>query len=321
MFFNWFDFVNDYGIHYKEHGANVSRDNLNVKCPFCGNSDPSEHMGLSLSSTNWGCWRDPDHRGKKPARLVVALLGCSYAEAAKIVGEQSERIPGSIDDLSIKIESLFETKKKPQVEDLELEKCFTPLRLAKSQAWKNYLLRRGFEKPLAFSTLYDVRVCRTGKFSGRIVLPILKNEKLQGWTARSLKRVRLRYLTHPPGETIKTNLYNYDRAQTNCKVLVLCEGPFDALKVDYYGRKVGVRAVAAMNASLTPSQVSALTSLCSGRTKLVIAFDSGAMAQTLNVQNVTAHLNPEALYELPDNVKDPGDMTKRQVIETFERFT
>jgi len=79
------------GVHFVTEGKNTKRGNVNVKCPFCGNDDPSEHMGIELSTAKWGCWRNNSHRGKNFAFLLKELLGISFKDAARIVGFDKPR--------------------------------------------------------------------------------------------------------------------------------------------------------------------------------------------------------------------------------------
>src|ERR1044071_2686938 len=86
MALDWFQFLRQNNIPYTTTGPNASRGRVNIKCPFCGSADPSEHMGISIRGSGWSCWRNDSHRGVDNARLVAQLLRCSQAEAKRIVG-------------------------------------------------------------------------------------------------------------------------------------------------------------------------------------------------------------------------------------------
>src|SRR6185437_6997309 len=84
--FDWERFFDIRGIPYVTSGHNARRGVIGVACPMCGD-DPSHHMGVSVSGTDWWhCWRDENnHRGKSPHRLIMAFLGCSYEEASALL--------------------------------------------------------------------------------------------------------------------------------------------------------------------------------------------------------------------------------------------
>ena len=55
--FDGISFMDEYNIQYAEHGKNISSsdDWVGLACPFCG--DASDHLGYSISSGHFTCWR------------------------------------------------------------------------------------------------------------------------------------------------------------------------------------------------------------------------------------------------------------------------
>ena len=86
--FDWLNFLNRHGISYVDTGRNVRRNNISMPCVLCGD-DPSENLGISLVGKGWSCWRNKNHKGIHPHRLIIALLGCSFQQAAAIVASES----------------------------------------------------------------------------------------------------------------------------------------------------------------------------------------------------------------------------------------
>ena len=89
---DWINFFQSRNIHFVDSGANVVRGNVACRCPWCGGNDPSEHMSINLEGKGFRCWRQPLHSGKNPAKLIQALLNCSWDQANQIAG-QTKSLP------------------------------------------------------------------------------------------------------------------------------------------------------------------------------------------------------------------------------------
>jgi hypothetical protein len=65
-------------------------------------------------------------------------------------------------------------------------------------------------------------------FNNRIIIPFLYKGEIVGWTARAINDAKPKYLSEQqPGY-----VFNLDRQQDNCEVVICCEGPFDALSIN-----------------------------------------------------------------------------------------
>src|SRR3990167_1829573 len=82
---DWPSFLKDHNIPFATEGKSVTRGNIAIKCPWCGDDDPSQHLGIHLQHGYWNCWRNQNHRGRKPHRLIMRLIGCDYEAAEDIV--------------------------------------------------------------------------------------------------------------------------------------------------------------------------------------------------------------------------------------------
>src|SRR5688572_2948962 len=78
---DWVEFFKANMIDYVTRGPNTKRGEVSVNCPWCAGDDPSHHLGINLTKAAYGCLRNPEHRGKRPAGLIAALLGCSFSQA------------------------------------------------------------------------------------------------------------------------------------------------------------------------------------------------------------------------------------------------
>ena len=105
---DWIRLFEANNIPWVSRGPNTKRGEVSIKCPWCGEDDPSEHLGISLDKENWGCLRSIRHRGRRPYALVQALLGCSYAQARIIVDQYSTSDPETFEQV---IAPLFDDEK------------------------------------------------------------------------------------------------------------------------------------------------------------------------------------------------------------------
>ena len=304
-------------VDFITKGANVAKNHVNVHCPFCGADDPSHHLGINLDTGNWGCWRNHTHRGRKPHRLVRALLGCSWDKAAQIVGETTIVEEKTIGELLEEVRRPKDAGLAP-LEEIDLDPSFRQVEFEgphkSASRFGDYLHQRGFVNPPNVARFYGLRCCSTGLWKGRLIAPLTFRSRLIGWTGRTIEDSIPKYRSHPSGDAIKRILFNYDEAAEGGRFLVLTEGPFDAMKVDYYGQTSGVRAVGLLGVTTTPSQRALLGILSQRFDHVVILLDPDATLASIRLMGELAYLRPPPeRFELPPGVKDPGDLDRRQV--------
>lgn len=322
MNFDLVGFFQENGVPYRLEGKNVSKGNVNVKCPYCMD-DPSFHMGVHLDTLAWSCWRDPTHRGRRPHRLLYALTRLPYA-----VLEQALGMPAKF-SATTEFDSLLDLLEAPsKLEELEQKRLELPKEFVTIQKegitdrfW-NYLYRRGFGGFAVDKIIqqYKIKCALRGPFKDRVILPIYLDGALMCWTARSIySDAKLRYYSLPAKDSVKNIkdlVYNFDEAyNTRGKKLFITEGPFDALKVDYYAKQRDCRAVCLFNMSLTESQLFLLSELRSNYESVVVLLDSGELFSALKLASQLNFLGGVEFGELPDGVKDPGELTKQQIYE------
>ena len=269
--FDWIQFLNDNDIEYVTKGPNVAYGHLNIKCPWCGASDPSHHLGINLKTGAFGCWRSKVHRGYKAHRLIQQLLDCSYQEAIRIVGKK--RVT-RIDDFSL--DNVFELLGDEKSVNggngsLSFPSDFNRITLKRStKRFFDYLIGRGFHKQDVSSlcTKYHLRCALLGAWKYRVIVPVFIDGKLVNWTARAISNSIVKYKTLSDKQeladrqnglvapvNLKEIIFNYDLIRRGGDILIVCEGPFDALKIDFYGKRDGIRATCLFGATLTKSQI------------------------------------------------------------------
>ena len=202
MKFDWQRFCTEHQIHFVTSGPNTGRGRISVKCPWCGESDPSEHMGLSVAIENpvWGCLRNPEHRGANPRRLVQRLLRCSFNQAVSIVEAQNRIVPDDFDT--------FLLSQKPRQEAAKVTfEIPRPKEFRDFEKLSKYTMRfleyvgedKGFGKDaITVCKTYELYYALTGDFAWRIIVPVYDlDKKVRNWVGRAIHPdASLRYRTN-----------------------------------------------------------------------------------------------------------------------------
>ena len=326
--FDWIDFLNRHGIPYVDSGHGVVSGNINIKCPWCGTRDPSYHMGIHLTRGVWGCWRDDSHRGRDTKKLVMRLIGCSYVEACRIVGDERS----DLSNFQSVIYSLIKHDKTRIPPDLDIPKEFIKIgEGAHKRLYIQYLLNRGFTRKTlaAIKKYYGLYYSHVGNWAGRIIFPIRDRDGiLTNWSGRTIsKRDGLRYVSlstnkerskknnNPMAQVTTSDSLLFEDLLTRDggKTLYITEGPFDALKIDVYGRCVGKRATCLFTKNISSSQVGKLTLLNKKFDDVVILLDSSELKSSLRAQKQLSHLSPK-VFDVSGYASDPGELTEDQVL-------
>jgi hypothetical protein len=307
---DWMAFLNDNAIEYVTRGPNTARDHVSVKCPWCGDEDPSQHLGISLTSENWGCLRNTRHRGHSPTHLISGILGCSSQQARLIVSQYSSPDPDAL-DLAPPVEPT------PAPEELP---AFRPIKAEGSTAkYHRYLERRGFRDVGNVISQYRLKCCLTGRFKDRLMFTFYQQGALMAWSGRAIidPKNAARYLS---SKLVKSTVFNEDQLLSQGgKTLSVVEGPFDAMKLDYYGQEHGVRATCGFGINLSIEQVVILNNLCRRFERVIVLFDQGTMEQAFEAMDWLQAANV-SLGTLPAQFKDPGEMEPADITTFIQQI-
>ncbi|TXH49521.1 MAG: hypothetical protein E6Q97_22555 [Desulfurellales bacterium] len=325
---NWLRVLNSAGVEYIERGANVKRGEINIRCPFCGAADPSHHMGLNLTNGWWACWRNQSHRGKSPLRLLVRLLGCSYARACELAGITPDYVdPDGFDAVAARV---MQRDGLQRVEEVRRDfltfppKEVTPItgRGQTRRHWDYLVQVRGFRpSDIQHLTLsYGILAGVGDYWRDRVMFPYLVNEELVAWTGRAIAESNIRYKDLAVAECLippKQTLYNHDAALAGGEVLLVVEGPMDALKLDCYGAEWGVRAVGLSTNSISDQQIFLLEEAAPRfRRTLVMMDNSGQLSivDSIRMKERMAQIRNLGFVPVPFGKKDGGDLAPSQVV-------
>ena len=299
-----------------DHGPNVKQDEINVSCPFC-TRDPSHHLGMNPDTGFWSCWRNQEeHSGRAPARLIRALLRCSWDRAHEIANralgiEAVSTIRGRLAQLDAP------GAQEAPLEHLDYPSEFYPVHRAEGprrRFWRYLCDDRDFAtKDIdAVADAFDLQCALTGRQAYRLIFPFFIDGKCVAWTGRTTAGHETRYKAHPYGDETNGSriIFNYDGAHGGGTVLCIVEGPLDAVKLDWYGEPFGVRAVAVAGLALTPGKLDLLAALIPQYDRTLLVLDreaTGAMLrhqEALRLFHVGAHQLREA--------SDPGALRPDQ---------
>jgi hypothetical protein len=330
MSFDWEQLLTSRGIEFNARGPNTSGGNIAVRCPFCDRDDDDpryRYMSISLSGSGWRCFRRPaDHRGRSPVRLIAALLRCTHEEAARIAGVRD--LPVSLADhirARLSPRAASESVQQPSLEwPKELRELSTR---ATALPYLSYLSDRLEILPSAALEVARERGLRwasSGPYAGRVVFPVRLDDRLVSWTGRSIGRSELRYKTlstdpeKAAAEGLPTALSptsdvllfcdDLARWSERARVLLICEGPFDALKVHVLGRELGIAATCLFGLNLSPAQVGLLGGVVQCYDQSFLLLDRGTLSPALRMRGILSQIGV-GLRHLPEGVKDPGKLS------------
>jgi len=229
-----------------------------VKCPFCGDP-PRSHNHCYVNVTE-------------------GMFYCHYC------GEGG-RIEKLLRKVGKSIKKVEKKKKEPQkvaLVDFESFLKVTGTKTTLDRLASTYLRSRGVNDTDV--EYYNIRYSTTGRFYGRVIIPVYENKKIVCFVARAfLPFVKPKYLFPRKGETILTAnqvLFHYDEAVKNKGgSYLLVEGVLDAILASKkLSSRMGVIPIALLSSYLGESQEYKLARLgqSSTDTQFYVMLDSDA---------------------------------------------
>ena len=330
--FDWIRLLKEQRVPYVESGPNVKRGELAIQCPFCGSADPSKHMGLNLETGWWSCWRNrAQHSGKSPLRLIMRLLMVPYAKAREIAGLDDSYIdPEGFDAIAARVMGRDQGIVNPSADRrfLDMDRDFLPItNRGRARRVYDYLLSdRGFDSADDVKELcleYQL-MCGIGKWSDRVIIPYYQDGELVTWTGRAISESSMRYRDLSIEDSLlapKETLYNHDAMLTGGKALVLQEGPFDVLKVDFYGKEFGVRSVGLSTNSIKEKQSFLLQTAVGKFDRIIIMLDTKSrlgIVDSMRMKQDLHFIDNLSIEPVPYGAGDCGALYPEQVIAWAE---
>lgn len=324
MSFDWERFFDQHGIEYVRSGPNVGRGELGIRCPFCGAADKSQHMSVNLEGRGWFC-RRRQHSGHSPVGLVRALLGCSFEEAKRVVGDPV--LPAVAGLLGRVRDMLARPDEAPAPAELREPPEFRALSDKPScRPFLRYLVDRGFRRDFLLRDTEELDLCYAvrGPFGGRVIFLVRDEGRLVTWTGRTISgRQRRRYdaLTTAPEFAARQGLqpaaatigdcllWQDELARPRSDALCLVEGPMDALKLRMLAGDL-LQPHAVFTNALSVAQVGRLREAAPRFRHRLLLLDRGAEGRALRARESLAALGFRVRW-LPEGVDDPGELSPK----------
>ena len=155
-----------------------------------------------------------------------------------------------------------------------------------------------------------------GDWKYRLIFPIYFLGKLVTWQGRQVTReayLPYRDLSIPESvRHVKFCLYNFDNLKGG-DTLFITEGLFDSLKMDYYSPD-GIDSTCLFTKTMRDEQMWLIAELASIYKKIIVLLDSDAQVEAISIYSKLSFLRNVSLGTLPLGAKDPGILTKEQVL-------
>lgn len=148
----------------------------------------------------------------------------------------------------------------------------------------------------------------TGKWAGRLVIPITENGKLMCWVARSIDGREPKELSGPNRSHF---FYGYDSIPSKGMPIFLVEGIFDCIHLTSFN----LLSLALMGSHISEIQIGKLLKLRPSRVIIMLDGDDAGRKGTDSISDrLGKRMDPMRIHRvwLPDG-KDPDDLTKEEL--------
>lgn len=290
---NMEDEIKDLFEKYHVHIASESGDELNVFCPFHKNMN-SAALFINKRTGLWQCFNPSCGKKGNFRQIYRHVTGKAYGkdtriDSASLANEIQKGFRGTliieeldIDSVSIDYDS-----------DIEL-------------------LRPFLERGLVKDTLIDFEIGYS-KVKDRIVIPVRNaNYKLVGFIGRATNPEQEPRYLYNKGFKRAEVLFNIQNAKSH-EWCIVTEGSVDAMNVHQAGYP---NVVATLGAQVSPTQIKLLKRFFNEVVIMSDNDDAGNAMSTAIMNSCRGKKITKA--EIPEGLKDPGEMTKEQIIQTVE---
>lgn len=268
-----------------------------VRCPFCGDHPTHNHCHVN------------------PTKRVFFCHYCGESGSIEKLLKEYE-ITGELEPRKGITE-----KKKHELTDFSQFPKITGVSGTLDLLALTYLKKRDLSKEEI--ELYSIRFSDSGKYYGRVLVPIREDGRLVCFVGRSFMSViKPKYLYPHTGETILTAneaIFGYENAgRDDCTTMVITEGVFDAMAAN---RITGKRGLAILSNHLSKGQFNKLLKLPRS-TNFFVALDSDAHEKAIEVAETLwaegRNVSVVLLREENLKKKDPASISKDELIKALE---
>ena len=279
---------NEYGIHINNRIGNE----IYVYCLFHENYH-SPALSINVKTGLWQCFNPSCGKKGNLRQLYRHITGKSLSRQLTIDPKELQK---EIDKGFIKDKEDF-----LEIDQIRIDYNSDQLNLL------NPLLERGFTK----QTLIDFEV-GFSKIKNRVVIPVRDvSYNLVAFIGRAIEQDQTPKYLYNKGFKRKEVLFNLQNAKSYDSVIV-CEGSLDCMKTHQAGFK---NTVATLGAKFSDEQTKLLRRFFD---TIVIFSDNDEAGRSMSDAIMGACLGKEMYrMQIPEHLKDPGDMTEEQIKESF----
>lgn len=276
-------------------------EELTIPCPLC--FDEKSRLYINASSGLWICHLCGE-RGNL-ARIFLDLCDLTLTEAMMLVKD----IRGST-ERPRRPHAVRRLKERP------LEVAMAPGALDRPLLAASYLEGRGLDAKWVEEV--GIKVCLSGPYKYRIIIPVYTEGQLRTFVARSMSIYEHKKVLMPSGSQASKALFGYDRVVKGREYwtsLIIVEGVFDAIRMWQIGYG---ETVATLGAHITEDQRRLLKRLKPDAVILLRdADDAGRESTIKEARELRAAMFNVSIATLPEGT-DPGSATPQAIKQSLD---
>lgn len=258
-----------------------------LHCPECSQHDTPK-LYVNVEAGLFNCFR------------------CGFKGKLKKLYKYPELISSLEDKISLSEFNKLKSFKPLDVSNIDVLEDLNPVReIFYQDAQYEYLLNRGWSDDLI--GIYRPLLSLNPKYKDRVILPVIKNEKIIYWTARSIiSSEGMKYKN--PSVSRSDILFESKLPESKLfpEDMVICEGYFDGFKVP--------QAISLFGKTITAENELNILELASSKTNIYISLDFGAEKEIQTIcEKLKTWMPSKKIYFINTKKyegRDLGDMSK-----------
>lgn len=241
-----------------------------------------------------------------PGRAVFNCFRCGWHGKLSALYKYPEIVSALQDKISLSEFTKLKSFKPLDVKNIDVLEDLNPVReVSYRDAQYSYLMSRGWSDELV--SIYRPLISLNPAYLDRVILPVIKEEKVIYWTARSIKSDgSMKYKN--PSLARKDIIFESKLSENEFfpDKLVICEGIFDACSIP--------NSVALFGKTITKENEANILQKTMGKSTIYVALDLGAESWIQTICNKLYNWVPtkEIYYVDTANYqgKDLGDLSE-----------
>ena len=220
-----------------------------LHCPKCDHNTPKLYINIEMS--------------------VFNCFHCGFKGKIKQLYKYPELISQLENQISLAEFAKLKSFRPLDIKNVDVLEDLNPVReISYEDPQYDYLLSRGFTEDLI--NIYRPLVSLNPIYKDRVILPIIENDKIIWFTARSLDpKSKLKYKN--PSAVSRKNIVFKSKVPENVLFstdCVICEGVFDCFKIP--------NAVSLLGKTISAENQTNLLEFLSNKSNIYVALDEGA---------------------------------------------